>query len=222
MTLIPHPLSTPVSPRLRLTLAACCALALSACGGTPTNRLMTPLHQPVVTHATYTLDVSAGPNGLSPGEVRRLSGWFDAMGLRYGDQVAIDDPLASEVTRAQIAALVDGRGLVLATRPALTQAALDAGVVRVSFTRASATVPGCPDWSANSETNGQNALHPNFGCAVNSNLAAMVANPDDLIRGTPNSQSNPVATSDKAVAAFRDAKPSGNGGTVKTNSSKGS
>ena len=28
-------------------------------------------------------------------EQRRLADWFDAMNLRYGDRVAIDDPLSS-------------------------------------------------------------------------------------------------------------------------------
>jgi pilus assembly protein CpaD len=206
---------------MRAVLAACSALALGACGGTATNRLMEPQHQPVVTHATYTLDVTATPDGLAPGEQKRLAGWFDAMGLRYGDQVMIDDPLASEATRGQVAGLLATRGLSVSPRPPLTQASLEAGTVRISLTRASATVPGCPDWSANSETNEQNALHPNFGCATYSNLAAMVANPDDLVRGAT-SDSNPVLTSNKAIGAYQDAKPSGQGGTVKATSSKGS
>jgi len=220
MTLIPHPKALVRSP-LRLALMFGCALALSGCGGMATNRSFYPQHQAVVTHASYVLDLTTTPAGLPVDEVKRLSGWFDAMGLRYGDQVAIDDPLANETTRAQIAALVASRGLTVSPRPPLTQASLNAGTVRVSFTRASASVPGCPDWSANSETNEKNALHPNFGCAINSNLAAMVANPDDLIRGA-NSDSNPVATSNKAIGAYREAKPTGNGNTVKTPSSKGS
>lgn len=218
MTLIPHPKA---STALRLALVAGCALALSACAGTSTNRSFYPQHQAVVTHASYDLDLISGPDGLSLAELKRLNGWFDAMGLRYGDQVSVDDPLASATTRQQIAALLGARGLTLSPRPALLQASLNAGTVRVSFTRATATVPGCPDWSSNSETNEKNALHPNFGCAVNSNLAAMVANPDDLIRGAT-TNSNPVATSDKAIAAYREAKPTGNGNTVKATTTKGS
>lgn len=213
MTFIP-----PARP-VKLALMAGAALALSACGGMSNNRLLTPQHQAVVTHATYTLDVTAGPDGLPPPEQKRLAGWFEAMGLRYGDQVAIDDPLASDATRATVGDLVARHGLIVSARPPLTQAALNAGTVRVSLTRATATVPGCPDWSANSETNFNNATNPNFGCAVNANLAAMVASPDDLLRGV-GSTSNPVVTSNKAIGAYRDAKPSGDGGTVKTTSTK--
>jgi pilus assembly protein CpaD len=205
---------------LRVALMACCALALSACGGMANNRMLTPEHQAVVTHASYSLDLTAGPDGLSPAEQTRLAGWFDAMGLRYGDQVAIDDPLASPATRNAVSALVARHGLMVAPRPPLTQASLNAGTVRISLTRASASVPGCPDWSANSETNFKNATHPNFGCAINGNLAAMVANPDDLLRGQ-GSDSNPVATSNKAINTYRDAKPTGAAGLT-TTSTKGS
>lgn len=196
-------------------------LALAGCGGVPQNRLMTPQHQPVVTHTNFTLDLASGPDGIPPAEKARLSGWFDAMGLRYGDQIAIDDPLASEKTRAAVADLAAAKGLIVSKQPALAQAGLEPGTVRIALTRASATVPHCPDWSANSETNSLNALHPNFGCAVNSNLAAMVANPDDLLRGA-HSDSNPVATSNKAISTYRDVKPTGGGGnTLQSSSSKG-
>lgn len=219
MSIIPLARSTR-STTLRAALTTCTALALSACGGVPHNRTMMPQHQPVVSHATFTLDVTTTPTGLPPSELKRLSGWFDAMGLRYGDKVMVDDPLASDTTRDQVAGLLGERGLALSAATPLAQPALEAGTVRISLTRASANVPGCPDWSANSETNTLNALHPNYGCATNANMAAMVANPDDLIRGAT-SDSNPVATSNKAISTFENAKPSGNGGTVKATSSKG-
>jgi pilus assembly protein CpaD len=202
-------------------LLAGSALALAGCAGMPTNRTMTPQHQPVVTHASFSLDLTEGNDGLAPAETARLSGWFDAMGLRYGDQIAIDDPIANPRTRAIVAELAGAKGLIVSPQPPLAQAGLEPGTLRVVITRASATVPGCPDWSANSETNLQNGLHPNFGCAVNSNLAAMVANPDDLLRGA-HSDSNPVATSNKAISTYRDVKPTGNGGAaLPATSSKG-
>lgn len=213
MRFIPHATT-------KLALAAA-TLALASCAGSPTNRLMTPQHQPVVTHSSFSLDLTEGNDGLPPAEQARLAGWFDAMGLRYGDQIAIDDPLANPRTRAAIADLAGAKGLIVSPQPPLAQAGLEPGTLRVVLTRASATVPGCPDWSANSETNLQNGLHPNFGCAVNSNLAAMIANPDDLLHGA-HSDSNPVATSNKAISTYRDVKPSGGGGaTLPTTSSKG-
>ena len=45
-----------------------------------------------------------------------------------------------------------------------------------------ATVPGCPDWTAaqGGEKEGQSS---NYGCATAMNLAAMIADPNDLIHG---------------------------------------
>ena len=57
------------------------------------------------------------------------------------------------------------------------------GPVRVVVSRTRATVPNCPNWSVPSQPNYNNRSMSNFGCAVNSNLAAMVANPEDLVHG---------------------------------------
>ena len=68
-------------------------LALSACGNVATNQMLESVHQPVVQRNSYVFDVATLPGGgLSIAEQRRLAGWFEAMALRYGDKIAIDDP----------------------------------------------------------------------------------------------------------------------------------
>jgi pilus biogenesis lipoprotein CpaD len=47
------------------------------------------------------------------------------------------------------------------------------------------TLPACPDWSRQSGTDFSNQPHSNFGCATQSNLGLMVADPADLVRGRP-------------------------------------
>ncbi len=60
-------------------------------------------------------------------------------------------------------------------------AAADAPV-RLSFARVMATTGPCGDWPKNIGGHvNQNVDYENFGCATQSNLAAMVANPADLI-----------------------------------------
>ena len=61
----------------------------------------------------------------------------------------------------------------------------------------------------------------NMGCAVNSNLAAMVANPEDLIHGREGSGVGDTLTSTKAVDAYRKAPPTGNKGLLDINTKKG-
>lgn len=53
--------------------------------------------------------------------------------------------------------------------------------LRLSFLRHVAIGPECGDWSTNAAINPSNQSHPNFGCATQRNLAAMVANPRDLV-----------------------------------------
>jgi pilus biogenesis lipoprotein CpaD len=45
------------------------------------------------------------------------------------------------------------------------------------------TLPACPDWSRQSGTDFSNQPHSNFGCATQSNLGMMVAEPKDLVSG---------------------------------------
>lgn len=41
----------------------------------------------------------------------------------------------------------------------------------------------CPDWSHSSVINYDNSPHSNYGCAVNTNMAQQLANPEDLSHG---------------------------------------
>ncbi|MGE3693548.1 MAG: CpaD family pilus assembly protein [Novosphingobium sp.] len=201
-------------------LALSMGLALAGCGGMPGNRTLESLHQPVVRHNNFVLDLSSGAGGLSLPEQRRLAGWFDAMNLRYGDRVTIDDPLMSEATRNDVSAVAGRYGILVGGEAPVTQGHVDAGMVRVVLTRASATVPGCPDWSANSDANLKNATSSNYGCATNSNLAAMVANPDHLIKGDSTTGQTVIMSSNKAIGSYREQKPTGEKG-LKSNSTNG-
>src|SRR3546814_5953833 len=80
--------------------------------------------------------------------------------------------------------MVERRGLLLSRDAPVTTGAVPEGYLRVVVTRASASVPGCPNWDSKSSLNPVNATSSNYGCATNGNLAAMVADPNDLIKGT--------------------------------------
>jgi hypothetical protein len=47
----------------------------------------------------------------------------------------------------------------------------------------------CPDWSHSSLINYDNSPHSNYGCAVNTNVAQQLANPEDIAHGAPSDQS---------------------------------
>lgn len=195
------------------------ALALGACGGMPTNQSLESVHQPVVSVTSYTLDVSAGPSGISIPEQRRMAGWFEALDLRYGDKIYVDDPTRNPGNRAAVEAVAGRFSMLVSDDAPVTQGNVMPGTVRVVVTRSVATVPGCPDWSANSGANLKNGLSSNYGCATNSNLAAMIADPSHLIKGADGDGSS-VARGTKAVDSYRSQAPSGEKG-LKETSSKG-
>ena len=89
------------------------------------------------------------------------------------------------------------------------------------MTRSTASVPGCPDWSANNEANEYNATYPGYGCAVNGNLAAMVANPEDLISGQQGTGQTVVTTSTKAIRSYREKAPTGAGDLTEVSTNEG-
>jgi pilus assembly protein CpaD len=194
-----------VAPALTLVLAA-------GLGGCATNRGLESIHQPVVSRTNYTLDLATYGGGLSLPEQRRLAGWFDALDLRYGDRVAIDDPNASAETRDAVAAIAARYGLLVGDDAPVTTGQVAPGNARVVVSRSLATVPHCPDWSAKSETNLNNATYSNYGCAVNSNLASMVADPEHLLHGATGTGETVVLTSSKAIDSYRVAKPTGEQG----------
>jgi len=200
------------------TLALSLGLALTACGDTPNNRTLYSVKQPVVEHHNYTLDVAAGTGGLPVPEQQRLADWFESLNLGYGDRVAIDGAIGSDAVRTDVAAIAARRGLLLSEGAPITEGYVDPGKVRIVVTRTSAHVPGCPDWSDKLSTNLENSTSDGFGCAVNSNLAAMVADPEHLLHGAQGTGETVVMSSTKAIETYRAQDPTGKGGLPEVSS----
>lgn len=195
------------TPLLALALPA---LLLAGCGD---YRGLESRYQPVVSRSDYAFDLATSGYGLAPGEAARLAGWLATMRVGYGDIIAVDDPANGAGTRAEIGAHAASRGLLLAETAPVTAGPVAPGTVRVVVSRAVARVPGCPDFNAeDGSPNFSARTSSNYGCASNASLAAMVANPVDLVRGQPGTDSLGPATAVKAIDAYRKAPPSGGGG----------
>jgi pilus assembly protein CpaD len=195
---------------LATALALSLGLSLAACGGS-NNRSLDSVKQPVVQRQNFTLDLSTGPGGLSIPEQRRLVDWFETVDLKYGDRISIDDPLDSGATRESVSAIAGRYGLLISDGAPVTEGFVDPGTARVVVTRSHASVPGCPDWSGQLTGTLNNSTHANFGCAVNSNVAAMVADPEHLIHGATGTGETVVMSSTKAIDSYRKKAPSGAG-----------
>ena len=143
------------------------------------------------------------------------------MELRYGDRVAIDDPAHSGAARSAVEAVASRFGMLVGDEAPVTPGYVNAGMVRVIVTRSSAHVPGCPDWSAKSDTNLNNGTSTNYGCSINSNIASMVADPEHLIHGANSTGRTVVMSSTKAIDSYREAKPTGEKGLKQDSTQQG-
>jgi pilus assembly protein CpaD len=197
-----------------LTLALALGLGLAGCGGMPKNTSLYSVKQPVVERTNMVLDVKTSSAGLPISEQQRLNGWFETMDLRYGDRIAIENPGQNPAVANAIRDLAGRYGLMLSETAPVTAGYLQPGEARVVITRTTASVPGCPDWSAKSDMNYSNGTSPGYGCAINSNLAAMVADPQDLLEGKKGSGETVIATGTKAISTYRDMEPTGKAGLM--------
>lgn len=196
--------------RLALPLLIAPAILIAGCG--PRNGGLESVHQPVVQRMDYVFDVQSAGYGLAPAEQARLAGWMSSLGLKYGDFVYVDDPHGTGV-RDNVQTEASRFGLIVAPTAPVTPGEVAPGTARIIVSRMSASVPGCPDYRRDRGPEFESSTSANFGCATNSNLAAMVANPRDLVRGQPGSPVSDPATSVRAIGARGRAAPTGQGGT---------
>jgi pilus assembly protein CpaD len=207
--------------------AVALGLALAGCMGggrsdATINRSLDSVHQPVVRVDSFIFDADARSGNLSPMEQRRINDWFDALGVRYGDRIAIDAASGSapRAARDELAMMVARRGMMLADHSPITEGAIPAGHMRIVLTRATARVEGCPDWGTRTAVFTNANTTSNYGCANNANLAAMVADATDLVSGQRSNTNDPL-TASKAIEAYRTAPPTGAGGLSNTNTGGG-
>lgn len=187
------------------------AFPISAAHARPVNRGMEPTHQPTVNRTDFVFDINADAGTLTSGERTRLINWFDAVRLGFGDRVAIaaSDYDNRAITEG-VADAVAGYGLLLSENAPVSAGEAQPGSVRIVVSRSTATVEDCPAWRDKSEADLTAGLSDNYGCAMARNLAAMVADPQDLVDGrTTNSLR--TWTASRAIQTYREKQPTGSG-----------
>ncbi len=181
---------------------------------------LSAVNVPVVVRSDYVFDVAAPDGSLPPSEQARLDAWYKSLGLGYGDTVYVDGSYA-EAARYDVSRLTGKYGLLVSNGSPVTAGAIAPGVVRVVVSHTRASVPGCPNWSRPAQPDYDNQQMSNFGCAVNGNLAAMVAHPGDLVHGREGEALIDGLTASKAIQSYRTAKPTGEGGLQDVSTKKG-
>jgi pilus assembly protein CpaD len=135
------------------------------------------------------LPIHASQNGLTYDQMSELSAWLQHWRSRPAAGITVRAPSGGPNEGASMAALDD-------VHVALRQAGVSRNDVRFENyparsgrapieIRSWAYVvegPDCGAWPTNLARDYHNAPYWNFGCATQNNLAAMIANPEDLIR----------------------------------------
>lgn len=197
--------------KTKFLIAATISFGLAGCGAMGANTSVYSTNQPVVERTNFAIDVNAnGSSGIVSSEKTRLGEWMNALQLGYGDRVSIDfgGGYATDTVVDDVAELANAHGVLMSDTAPVTAGQVIPGTVRIVVTRSTASVPGCPNWSKTTESNYNSSTHPNYGCAVNSNMAAMIADPEDLVRGKE-SENLDRSSGKKAIDAYRTKKVGG-------------
>jgi len=180
------------SPKF-LILPLLAALSLAGCGGF--NGVEDADYGGAYNHPISvqpdvpTLKIAAG-NALGAEDRAALDGFVAAYKERGHGPLTVSTPSGSANTAIAMNVLVD-------VRDALSEAGVPAGRVSytpyraaaadqvapiiLSYKRYIAVASPCGDWTDTYEYNPDNTTTKNFGCATQNNLAALVADPVDLV-----------------------------------------
>ena len=203
-----------IMAQMKVTAAAlslAVALASAPAIAQERNASLDSVNQPVVQRVDYVIDLSSTGAGVPDSELYRLADWFQSLDLGYGDAVSVDTGggYVDERARQDVGGVAAEYGLLLSSGAPITSGSVAPGTVRVIVSRSEASVPSCPNWKDAKEMGTRVTTSSNYGCAVNSNLASMIADPNDLVLGQAGSSSSNAATASKAIKLYRETQPTG-------------
>ena len=190
---------------LYTSLAMGASLILRACSQQASYTNGAELERSTVTMVRLAHPVMAeedGGSNLSDVTIGNLSHFATLNEVGYGDVILFDS--GADVPEARLDALsvwFNNQGATVGEIDGIFGAMPAVGNVMVYVERYVVTAPNCQRWAENSVSNPNNAPGQPFGCVSQSNLAAMVANPRDLVTGERDG--NNADSARKAVKAYR-------------------
>ncbi|MEO0620100.1 MAG: CpaD family pilus assembly protein [Pseudomonadota bacterium] len=135
------------------------------------------------------IEVPRGSSGLTVSQASRLKGFIARYRQEGEGQIIVSAPSGGSNEYAVVNTVSDVRntihgvgisGHAVSMEPYYVSSHSMAPI-KVSFTTLVAKGPECGEWKENLGDTHRNTSYGNFGCAQQKNLAAMVANPRDLI-----------------------------------------
>ncbi|SCA55715.1 putative Flp pilus assembly protein CpaD [Candidatus Terasakiella magnetica] len=167
------------------------SLLLSGCQTVQDMQSQRQAREPVVTQVDSRFEVGFGygSSQLSPSAREKIDSFIMKHEVSRNDDIVIAVALQggkiSQKRAKKVAAYFRTFGFKPQLRGSNKQEGLQA--VQVNLSRYSVSVPNCPDWTDEPNSTYHNQVHSNFGCAQAANLALMIGNPRDLVRGRESS-----------------------------------
>lgn len=179
-------------PMKRLALVVIAAAGLASCMGAPAEGIG-PV--PLTPTSRFALQVEPGLDrialavheaGISPNQSRAIGDLAYRFVNEGAPVLRVEAPSGDDPVSGEMAWRVKGALEAVGISPhqvqVVTYLAPDPRApVLVGFDTVRAVVPTCGQSWTNLARTGANAGQANFGCAVNANLAAQIANPRDII-----------------------------------------
>ena len=166
--------------------AAFAALSLAGCKNSGAE--IDDVYQPIATYERYPIELKKGAVTMDIPANRNLSLVNQDKLMRFAQMAHSNRASAIIVSRptgsahgydiaSQAEAILIKGGI---PSNAIVSDSHGGGSVVVSYTRSYAVTKACGDWTEDLATTGENVPYGNFGCATQHNIAALVANPEDL------------------------------------------
>jgi pilus assembly protein CpaD len=174
------------------------ALGLGACSE-HLNGEIDDVYSPPLHYQRYPIEVVKGSarievpsrSGLTQAEKASVARFAQQARGANAMRVAVQYPAGGSAQANRVAEILEQQG-VPAGAIAFSQYGGGKGApVVASFSRTVAQTAECGDWTANVARTEDNLPMPNFGCAHQQNIAAVIANPNDVV--TPRAETPPDA-----------------------------
>jgi pilus assembly protein CpaD len=195
---------------LRAVLPLVTALLLSGCAWDEVSQ--DNVYEPISTQERFPIEYAKGPvtmevesgNGiLQPAQVNAVAAFARQSANGGLTPVMVKRPAgggASSRMAQEIAGLLMQSGVSQDMIHMGTYPGPAAAPVQLSYVKAYARTKPCGDWSRDATHNSSNTQMPNHGCAIQSNIAAMIANPEHIAVPAP---SSPVPAANGTAAIRR-------------------
>ena len=177
-------------------LAASALLTVSCAGGAfngPEDAMTVAEAHPISVDSqtvTLTIDVDTSVSDISDVDRSRLRAFADSYLLNGHGPLTITAPSGTSndqdgrETASDVRKALNDVGVPWSSISAATYRTSDSGdgdQLIVSYTHYVATASRCGDWSGMRSRDYKNLRSPNYGCATQNNIAAMIADPRDLV-----------------------------------------